>query len=336
MNQLSTSEGTSILTRSDVAALLTPDECRIAVEEAFRRYATGMAAAPGILGFHVEGGGFHIKVGQYANGKDEFFVAKTNANFPDNPRARGLPTIQGLVQVFDARTGVVIAIMDSIEITILRTAAATAVAAKYLARVDSSTATIAGCGNQGRAHVHALAAVRDIKTYHLWDIDHVAAERLAAELRSGVPADFLVATDLAHAVARSDVVVTCTPSTTVIVHAADVRPGSFVAGVGTDSEHKSELDPALLAASRVVTDVTVQCALIGDLHHALEQGAMRREDVHAELGEVVAGMKPGRTSDDETFVFDSTGMALQDAAAALVVVERAGRIGRGTRVSIGS
>lgn len=213
LKSAATSSGVLVLTRSDVAALLTADDCRNAVEESFRRYATRLAAPPGILGFHTEGGGFHIKVGQYGADDEEFFVAKTNANFPDNPRARGLPTIQGLVQVFSARTGVVVAIMDSIEITILRTAAATAVAAKYLSRANSSTVTIAGCGNQGRAHVHALAAVRDLKAYRLWDIDQVAAERLANELRTSVPGDFSVVNDLPGAAAGSDIVVTCTPST---------------------------------------------------------------------------------------------------------------------------
>ena len=117
-----------------------------------------------------------------------------------------------------------------------------------------------------------------------------------------------------------------------MVQASWIAPGSFVAGVGADAEHKHELDPRLLAASKVVVDVLDQCASIGDLHHALVAGVMRREDVLAELGQIVAGRVPGRTSATETFVFDSTGTALQDAAACAVVIAGALREGRGSFV----
>jgi alanine dehydrogenase len=327
--------GTLILTQREVAALLDVDDCRMAVEEAFRRHGTGEARPPGLLGFHVEGGGFHIKVASYAHHQGEYFVAKTNANFPDNPRRRGLPTIQGVIQIFDARSGELRALLDSIEITILRTAAATAVAAKYLAPANARTLTIAGCGTQGRAHLLALARVRAFDRVLLWDVDSQAAERMAAEVGpNAVPC--VVTRDLEAAVRTSDVVVTCTPSAHPLFAADAVAAGTFVAGVGADSEQKWELDPLLLARSKVVVDVMDQCAVIGDLHHALEAGVIRREDVHAELGQIVAGRKAGRTGDSETIVFDSTGMALQDAAAACVVVERAARTHAGQRLRLGS
>jgi ornithine cyclodeaminase/alanine dehydrogenase-like protein (mu-crystallin family) len=141
-----------------------------------------------------------------------------------------------------------------------------------------------------------------------------------------------VASSVAEAVEGADLVVTCTTSTEFLLHARDVRPGTFVAGVGVDAEHKRELSPDLLRQSRVVVDVLEQCAAFGDLHHALEQGPMGEGDVHAELGEIIAGTKPGRTSPDETFVFDSTGMALQDAATAVVVLEGARARGLGIAV----
>ena len=110
-----------------------------------------------------------------------------------------------------------------------------------------------------------------------------------------------------------------------------MQPGTFIAAVGADSEDKQELAPQLMASSKVVTDVTEQCETIGDLHHAIAAGAMRREDVHAELAEIVAGRKPGRQREDEVIIFDSTGMALQDVAAAAIVYQRALAAGRGTR-----
>jgi ornithine cyclodeaminase/alanine dehydrogenase-like protein (mu-crystallin family) len=133
----------------------------------------------------------------------------------------------------------------------------------------------------------------------------------------------------------SDVVVTCTPSRTPLLAAADVPAGCFVAGVGADSDDKHELAPDLLARGVVVADVLEQCARIGDLHHALAAGAMRRDDVHAELADVVSGRRPGRRSPDEVTVFDSTGTALEDVAAAMVVYERALAERRGMRFRLG-
>jgi ornithine cyclodeaminase/alanine dehydrogenase-like protein (mu-crystallin family) len=122
--------------------------------------------------------------------------------------------------------------------------------------------------------------------------------------------------DVPRAIAASRIVITCTTARKFFVASGDVQPGTFIAAVGADSEDKQEIDPALLARSKVVTDVTAQAARIGDLHHAIASGRMTAGDAHAELGEVVAGRKPGRTSDDEIIVFDSTGTGLQDAAAA--------------------
>ena len=323
-----------ILTSGDVATMLDVASARTAVEEAFRRHGSGRTSAPRLLGYPVRGGGFHIKVAEYGDESAELFVAKTNANFPDNPIVRGLPTVQGVIQVFDARSGEVLAIMDSIEVTALRTAAATAVAAKYLARHDAATVTIAGCGTQGRAHARALAAVRPLEHAFLWDPDPQAAERMAAELGPEAGMRFTVIGELSYAVRQSDIVVTCTPSTRYLVGPECVEPGTFIAGVGADSEEKRELDPRLLARSSVVVDVLEQCAAIGDLHHALDAGIMTRQDVYAELGEIVAGRKPGRTARDETFVFDSTGMALQDAAVAVIVLERARHQGLGLRLDL--
>ena len=131
-------------------------------------------------------------------------------------------------------------------------------------------------------------------------------------------------------------IVTCTPSRVPLLSAADVPTGAFVAGVGADNEDKQELAPDLMAGSTVVVDVLEQCATIGDLHHALMAGVMRREDVHAELADVVSGRKSGRTSRDEITIFDSTGTALEDVAAAAIVYERAALEGRGTEIRLGT
>ncbi len=316
--------GTLLLTRNDVAALLTLPDCVTAVERAFRLHGEGKAVPPGILGIHATGGGFHIKAG-LLSGAANYFVAKTNANFPQNPKRFGLPTIQGVILLFDAEQGVPLAVMDSIEITILRTGAATAVAARHLARANSKVATICGCGNQGSVQLRALKQVLPIEAAFAFDLEEARADRFAEELSAELGIRVAATRAVGDALRESDVCVTCTPSRAAFVHARDVRPGTFIAGVGADSPEKQELDPALLKSSKVVADILEQCATIGDLHHAIEQGMMTRDQVYAELGEVVAGRMPGRASEREIIIFDSTGMALQDAAAAAAVYENAER-----------
>jgi len=289
-----------------------------AVEDAFRQHALGKAPPPGILSLHAEDGGFHIKAAILTLDRP-YFAAKTNANFPQNGPRHGLPTIQGVVVLCDAVTGQPLAVMDSMSITSLRTAAATAVAAKYLARTDSRTALICGCGDQAPAQLRALLAVRRPARIYAYDQDAAKALIFAAALGAETGLPITTVSDLAPAVAESDIVITCTTARRYFLTCAMVRPGTFVAGVGADNEDKQELDPALLAASKLVTDLTEQCAVIGDLHHALAAGAVTRCGVHAELGEIVAGLKPARTTEEEIIVFDSSGTALQDVAAAVAV-----------------
>ncbi|HKA41931.1 MAG TPA: ornithine cyclodeaminase family protein [Burkholderiales bacterium] len=321
-----------LLSRSDVERLLTPDECIAAVEDAFRQHALGKAPPPGILGFHAQDGSFHIKAALL--GLDQpYFAAKTNANFPHNGARHGLPTIQGVVVLCEAVKGLPLAIMDSMSITALRTAAATAVAAKYLAREKCDTALICGCGGQAPAQLRALLRVRRPARILVYDQDDAKAKSLAAKMAGEAALSIAPVADLPRALAASDIVVTCTTARRWFVARDMVRPGTFVAAIGADNENKQEIDPALLAASKVVTDITEQCSAIGDLHHAVAAGVMSPAGVHAELGEIVAGRKPGRTSDEEIIVFDSSGTALQDVAAAAAVYRRALAQDEGTRFS---
>jgi alanine dehydrogenase len=318
----SRSAGAFLLSRSDVERLLTPDECIAAVEGAFRQHALGKAPPPGILGLHAEDGGFHIKAALLTLDRP-YFAAKTNANFPNNGARHGLPTIQGVVVLCDAVTGQPLALMDSMAITALRTAAATAVAAKYLARRECRAALICGCGAQAPSQLRMLLRVRRPERIRAYDQNVEKSRAFAAALRAETGVPILAVTDLPAAVAVSDIVITCTTARRWFIAREMVRPGTFIAGVGADNEEKQELDPALLASSKLVTDLTAQCGAIGDLHHALAAGVMSASDVHAQLGEIVAGLKRARESEEEIIVFDSTGTALQDVAAAAAVYQRA-------------
>ena len=325
---------TRVLTRADVQALLGLDECIAAVESAFRLHAEGRSLAPGVLAVYAREGGFHIKAAGLELER-LYFAAKSNANFPENPARHGLPAIQGVVVLCDAADGRLLAVMDSIEVTIRRTAAATAVAAKRLARPDSETVTVCGCGTQGCAQLRALARVLPLRRAYAYDRDAAAARACAADLSAELGIDVTAVADHVDAVRGSDVCVTCTPSRQAFLLRDHVRPGTFVAAVGADSPDKQELDPALLAAAVVVPDVLEQCASIGELHHALDAGAVTREDIHAELADVVTGRNPGRRSRDEITIFDSTGTAIEDVAAAVVVYEKAVAAGMGRGVTFG-
>lgn len=314
--------GTLLLTRRDVATLLNVEECTKAVERVFRMYGEGKTRRPGVLGVHAKDGGFHIKAGVLDLDRP-YFAAKINANFPNNPNRLGLPTIQGVIVLSDAENGYPLAVMDSTEITSQRTAAATAVAAKFLARPESKTLTICGCGNQGRVSLRALRNLFPLEQVFAYDLHSTKSEKFAADLSAELAIPITAVTQLEEAVPRSDICITCTPAKQFFLKKEHVSPGAFIAAVGADSESKQELDPALLTDNKVVADLLEQCATIGDLHHALDQNSMTKEEVHAELGEIVAGTKAGRTSSEEIIIFDSTGMALQDVITSALVYEKA-------------
>lgn len=306
---------TLIITRRDIRRVMQPSDYLEAVELGFRAGAMGKADAPHPMHIPVARGGFHAKGASMALGRD-YVAVKINGNFPGNPAKHGLPTIQGAIFLADGSNGAQLAIIDSVEVTIQRTAAASALAAKLLARSDSTTLLICGCGEQGRAHAAAMREVLPITRCLFWDLDPAAAHSLAADL------DAVAAQDLNSVAEQADVIACCTTARKPYLDPGMVRPGTFVAAVGADNPDKSEIAPVLLAAAKVVTDVTAQCAEMGDLHHAIEAGTMTAADVHAKLGEILVGEKTGRASPDEIIIFDSTGTGLQDVAAAAAIYER--------------
>jgi ornithine cyclodeaminase/alanine dehydrogenase len=324
--------GTLLLTCQEIASLLSVEECIDGVEQAFKLYGEGKTSPPGILGMHAQDGGFHLKAAMLSLNRN-YFAVKVNGNFFQNMKRFNLPNIQGIIMLCDADNGYPLALMDSIDITIKRTGAATAVAVKHLARREAKVLTICGCGNQGRISVRAINKVRALEQVFAFDSDQNLAKKFATEMADELKIKMEAVEDLTTAVRASDMCVTCTPSRKFYLHKNDVAPGTFIAAVGADSEDKQELEPALLASSKVVVDILDQCATIGELHHALQESVMTRAEVHAELGEIIAGKKPGRVSADEIIIFDSTGTALQDVAAAATVYEKAITAGAGTMLN---
>jgi alanine dehydrogenase len=322
------SEGTLILTRQDIAGLMNFTDYVSAVEAAFRLYTEGAALLPGVLHIDARDGAFHIKAAGLKLPRS-YVAVKINGNFAQNMHQFGLPTIQGAITLCDGASGAPLAFMDSIEITINRTGAATALAARYLARPDSAVVTICGCGVQGRIQLVALKHVLPLERVYAFDINEAAARAFARQMSAELEIPVLPAATLREAVRQSDVTVTCTTSRQPFLSSEAVPLGAFVAAVGADSSDKQELAAQLLVGNTLVVDILEQCAAIGELHHGIRHGLISRADVHAELGELITGRKVGRTSPDEITILDTTGTALQDVAAAAAIYERARHAGIG-------
>lgn len=308
-----------LLTAADVRRCLSVSECIDLLERAFRLAAPGRAASF-VGGVKTTNGKFHMKAA-LADLERPLFAAKLNANFPDNPRTNGLPTIQGVLILSDAENGCPLGIMDSGAITAIRTAAASGLVARKVASRQAKTLALVGCGVQAFMHLGAMRAVRPIECVRAYDVDRDAARRMVDFARDQGIDDANVTPDVRSCVEEADIVVTCTTSTKPFLAADHVRDGSVVAAVGVDNPEKSEITPALLSRAAVIVDDLEQCAEMGDLHHALDARAMQKSDVWSTLADVVRDSPAAPR--DRPIVFDSTGIPLEDVAAAAGAYARA-------------
>jgi ectoine utilization protein EutC len=327
-----------ILSEPEIRALLDPAACVQAVEKAFAAYASGKAQLPPVINLEVpeHGGEVHIKAGHLSGGP--YYAVKIASGFYGNA-ALGLPGSNGMVLVFDSRTGAPAAfLLDNGFITDLRTAAAGALAVKYLARKKLTTVAVIGAGAQARYQVQLLPLVRTFHEVRVWGRNRDKAEACVQDLRrAGIPGQpsFAVASSVEQAVRAADVVFTVTASHEPLIRAEWLEPGTTVIAVGSDGPDKQELEVAVLArADGIVADSLPQCLRLGEIHHAVEHGAISKEKVGAELGEIAAGLKPGRQSDQELIVCDLTGVGVQDVAAASLVMERALAAGAGEKLEL--
>lgn len=322
-----TSNPLRVLTAAEIGSLLTPDRLIPVIERALVDYAQGRIPDPGRLDSANAAGEFHIKAGQ----AEGVYAAKVNSGFFGN--MPGHVAIRGLVVVFDANDGSPLGLLESSQLTGLRTAAVTAVAIRHLAKAGARQLSLVGAGAQAKHHLRAISQVMAIERLSIWSRSAERAQSLA-QLANELGIEHVLCDSPSQAVRGSDVCVTCTPALAPLLQLAAVEAGTVIAAVGADSPLKQELAPELVAASALITDLTVQCSQVGELHHALAAGLMTLNDVRAQLGEVVAGLRPGRRSDDEFVVFDSTGTGFEDAAAAAAVLKLAGTANRGSVISL--
>jgi len=254
---------------------------------------------------------------------------------PDNPVKYKLPTVMATIILVDPKNGAPIAIMGGTWITAMRTGAAGGVAAKYLARPDSRVIGIIGAGVQARTQLMALKEVlEEIEEVRVTDIVKAARERYAREMGEKLGLDVKAVDNAKKAVEGADIVVTVTPSREPIVKSEWIRPGVHINAIGADAPGKEELDPELLKRAKIVVDDLEQASHSGEINVPLAKGIITKEDIWAELGDVVAGLKPGRTSPDDITIFDSTGLAIQDAVTAALAYKKALEKGIGQFIEI--
>src|SRR2546430_5763468 len=291
-----------------------------AMERGFRALALGEAVLPDpmVVDLPAERAEVHVK-GAHLKGA-RHIVLKVATGFYES-RARGLRSGDGLFLLLDAGTGVAAVLLEEhAYLTDFRTAAAVALTLKCLAPRDTREALLVGAGALARLTARAMLAQMPLARLTLWNRTRERAEALAKELGQAV--ETRIAPALESAVRDHRVIVTATASTTPLVMASWVGPGTHITSVGTGSPEKIELEPALLArADKLVADRVLQTERYGNLHHAIAAGAVTRDKVYAELGDLAAGRLPGRESATEITVADLTGVGVQDAAIAQAVVE---------------
>ena len=322
-----------ILTEAELRQFVRLDiETIDAIEAAFVALATKPVAMPEIMRLDIpeHRGEVDVKTA-YVPGLSGFAI-KVSPGFFDNPKL-GLPSVNGLMMLLSAKTGLVEALfLDNGYLTDIRTAAAGAVAARHLAREDASVAAIFGAGVQARLQLQALALVRPIRAARIWARDAAKAEQAAAELTEALGLPVTAQADPRAAVDGADVIVTTTPSETPILMADWLQPGQHVTAMGSDAEHKNEVDPqALTRADLYVADSLKQTRRLGELHHAIAAGLVSPDAVFPELGAIVAGASQGRMSPEAITIADLTGTGVQDTAIATLAHARALASDRGTQ-----
>ncbi|MDH3450798.1 MAG: cyclodeaminase [Gammaproteobacteria bacterium] len=321
----------TLLNEHDLRHSVALDDDAVAcIENCFRALADGGVTMPPIMSLDIaeHNGEVDVKTA-YIPGVDSFAV-KMSTGFFHN-RQLGLPSVNGLMVLLSAKTGLVEALLlDNGYLTDLRTAAAGAVAARWLSREDARSVAVIGAGVQAKLQVQALTLVRPVERAVVWARDTNKAEQCAAWLRDELQLEASPVAEVSRAVAGVDIIVTTTPSTHPLLTAGDLAPGQHITAMGSDTEHKNEIAADVFATACYFCDRLSQVRVLGELRHAIAAGLCRASDNYPELGDVVAGKHPGRRSADEITLCDLTGTGAQDTAIATLARERAQRAGLGS------
>ena len=325
-----------ILSNEDVKKVIDMKEVIDVVEEAFKEKALGYVEMPPkiYLTFETYNGDLRV-MPAYLRRKGIAGVKIVNVH-PDNPKKYNLPTVMAIIELVDPKMGAPLALMDGTLITAYRTGAAGGIAVKYLARKSSEIVAIIGAGTQARTQLLAISKVlKDIKEVRVYDIIREKAKAFIEYVSNIIPDAKAVASDnIEQAVRGADIVITVTPSRKPIVMKEWIGEGVHINAIGADAPGKEELDPGILKRAKIIVDDYEQAMHSGEVNVPLSKGILSREDIYAELGEIVSGLKPGREDEREITVFDSTGLAIQDVATAWYVYNKAVRMNIGSRIKM--
>jgi len=324
-----------VLTRKDVERVLSMKDAIEAVENGLRELALGHVLMPQRTVIKVAAHqGLHLAMPAFIGGDSETLAVKVVTVYPQNPARHMLPTTIGTLLLNDPKTGALQAIMDAGFLTAMRTGAVSGVATKHLAKPDARTCGIFGAGPMARTQLLAVAAVRPLERAVVYDSDAKARDTFAAEMPERASVPVKAASDPRECLA-CDIVCAATSSRTPVFDGSLLRPGTHLNGIGSHSPDARELDTETIRRSKVVVDHLPAClAEAGDLILPIREGAFSEDRVHASLGDVIAGLKPGRVSSEEITLFKSVGLAVQDAATAELVYRKALASGIGTHVEI--
>ncbi len=313
----------SLITRKNIESIVSMEELMNAIEDAFRAKALGRVQMPTKLYITFPEGDFRTMMA-YIPELETACVKIVNVH-PKNPEKHGLPTVMATLILIEPDTGRPLAIMDGAYLTGMRTGATGGIAAKHLARENSKIIGMVGAGTQARTQLLALNEVFNIEEVRVCARTRMECEKFAEDMEY-LSLNILVNDTVEETVRGCDILVTTTPATQPVVKNEWIGEGMHINAIGADAAGKEELDPAILKRAKVVVDDYEPACHYGELNVPVSKGIFKREQIHAELGEIIVGQKIGRVGDDEITVFDSTGLAIQDLAAAALVYRKAKKL----------
>ena len=315
---------TIILNKKDIQKSISiSNESLKAIEEAFGLLSKGEAIMPPIMRLDIvdKHGEVDVKTA-YIKGLESFAI-KISPGFFNNPKI-GLPTTSGMMVLLNSNTGMLEAVLlDKGYLTDLRTALAGAIASKYLAKKNISNVGIIGAGAQARFQLEALLLVKNPKEVRVWARSADKANKYISEIENKYNFKAFASKNIQEVVENSEIVITTTPSKEPLVKAEWLHPGLQITAMGSDAEHKNEIDPKIISSSDLyVCDRQSQTSILGELHHAIEKGIVKKSEKQTEIGEIINGSKKGRGSEKDIIICDLTGTGIQDTAIARLAFKK--------------
>ena len=323
-----------VLSEEDTRQLLELEEVIEAIENVYKEKSSGSGKVFPLVFHEFEKGAADMDIKSGTLDKMGVYGLKLVSWFGNNP-SKGLPSLSGIVMLFDSSTGLPIGTISAEHMTGMRTGAAGAIGAKYLARNNSEVMLMVGSGHQASYQIRAMQTViKGLKKVFVYDpINFESAKGFISKFEYKLDSiEYIPVQDLETSVANSDIIVTATPSKKPLIMKEWVKAGTHFSCMGSDMSGKQEIDENILKSARLFTDDILQSVSVGEFEVGINNGTITKEDIICEIGDVLNGEYYGRTSDNDITVFDSTGIGLQDIAAGYIAIQKAKKINIGTEV----